>query len=516
LYSVTGLIVTQSLIWKKFGANVAERRRANERCKMKKSTWMIRGTVGLLAWIGIGLAVAEAAVILPVDPVTRVPIAGSTVTVSILKGAVDVTATWLPEPGETVQIVVNGVAIPSISIVFNAATAGNPIANPGLTTSAYPGQCTNFNNPVLAANAADFQLSGNNLTSTDCGGMAVIQVTAASLATPLTFILPQDSNFNGIPDIWESTFCPANACLTGREDADASPGNANIGDGIAAFDEYRGFIVSGAHVRTDPRQKDLFVHVVNPQCLAAGTDPLASTASYLGGGPTTFVTGDAFFGNINTLSSGTQVRRLGYRANLTNYTTNEWVDNLSSYAALTGLKFVTGTDGAVSDRRINVNQVAGTAVQKGLRIIECVVNDTGTTLGVATLGSPNGGDNSIIFTQRIVNYFGKLGATQASANLCYQTFQNGAWTAAVALTYTQLIGKAIAFYTSMEVGHSEGLTPAQEGTSQTKTLYGYHHAPGTGSNLDQTIINKPTAACGNLFQIPTNYNTSDQTNFKFK
>jgi hypothetical protein len=104
-------------------------------------------------------------------------------------------------------------------------------------------------------------------------------------------------------------------------------------------------------------------------------------------------------------------------------------------------------------------------------------------------------------------------------NLCYQTFQNGAWVS-VALNaanpYNDLIAKAMEFYTAMEIGHSIVLTPAQEGTSKSPTLYGYHHAPGTGSNMDQTIVNKPTARCGNLFQIPTVYNASDQTNFKLK
>ena len=100
-------------------------------------------------------------------------------------------------------------------------------------------------------------------------------------------------------------------------------------------------------------------------------------------------------------------------------------------------------------------------------------------------------------------------------NLCYQTFQNGAWTTAVPkFPYNGLIGKAIGFYTAMEIGHSIVLTPTVEGTS--RTSYGYHHAPGTGSNLDQAIVNKPTAKCGNLFQIPSLYNTSDQTSFKFK
>jgi hypothetical protein len=246
------------------------------------------------------------------------------------------------------------------------------------------------------------------------------------------------------------------------------------------------------------------VHLVNPQC---GTD------SFLGGGTTTFATGDALFGNVNTLISGAQIRRLGYTPNAKNYTTNEWVDNFLSYSPATGITF--GGSGSGPDRQINLNAVYGTTIQKGLRVIECVVNDTGTTLGVATLGSPNGGDNAIVYTKRIVNYYAPLGATPTSTNLCYQTFQGGAWTTAVPkFPYNDLIGKAIAFYTAMEIGHSIVLTPTVEGTN--RTSYGYHHAPGTGSNLDQTIVNKPSAKCGNLFQIPSLYNTGDMTSFRLK
>jgi hypothetical protein len=524
---------------------------------MKKSTWMIRGVVGLLAWIGIGFAVAEAAaVIYPVSTVSTTlppfqPNTASTVTVSILKGGVDVTATWLPEPGETVQIVVNGLASPTISLVCpesagspcpDATATVNPIASVTLKTSAYPGRCTNFDNPSpLTRFSSDFQLSGNNLTSNDCGGMAVIRVTATSPATDLTFILPQDNNFNGIPEIWESIFCPGtpSTCPRGNEDNDASASNLNNGDGIAAFDEYRGFIVSGTHVRTDPRQKDLFVHPVNPQCLATfalNTNPLSSTASFVGGGTTTFATGDTFFGNVNTLS-GVQVRRLGYTANATNYTTNEWIDRFAAYSVQaqdtgTALGTVSGfvfRDASsnltqtppLDDRQINKNAVypvAGTTIQKGLRVIECVVNDTSTTMGVATLGSPNGGDNAIIYTQRIVNNYATLGATSGAANLCYQTYQGASLTPTASITHSQLMAKAIEFTAAMEIGHSIVLTPTNtEGaTKKIASPYGYHHAPQTGSNLDQAIVNKPAATCGNLFQIPTNYNTDDLMNFKLK
>ena len=45
------------------------------------------------------------------------------------------------------------------------------------------------------------------------------------------------------------------------EDAESGPGtNANPGDGLTAFEEYRGFKIKDTHERTSPLQKDIFVH----------------------------------------------------------------------------------------------------------------------------------------------------------------------------------------------------------------------------------------------------------------
>lgn len=41
--------------------------------------------------------------------------------------------------------------------------------------------------------------------------------------------------------------------------ATGGSGNANTGDGLTAFEEYRGFFIRGQHVRLDPAKKDLFV-----------------------------------------------------------------------------------------------------------------------------------------------------------------------------------------------------------------------------------------------------------------
>jgi hypothetical protein len=268
---------------------------------------------------------------------------------------------------------------------------------------------------------------------------------------------------------------------------------------------------------------------VNPQCVSG--DPLASTASLLGG-PNAIVVGNPLFTNVETLISGTQIHRLGYATpNAPHYTTNEWVDRFHHYSVNDGIRFGDGTVtvAPTEDRQINPNAVyfsvdssgnkAATAVQRGLRVIECVDATTSPSLlGFASLGSPNGPDNAIIFSQRIVNYFiTSLGATCATPTtpcLSYSTFQNGAWTTPVAISPQSLFAVAFAFYVGMEVGHTIQLTPTIEGGQ--KTSYGYHHAPGTGSNLDEAITNKVSNKTGNTFYVPQIYNTSDLTNYKVK
>src|SRR5207245_969124 len=110
------------------------------------------------------------------------------------------------------------------------------------------------------------------LKPNDCGGMAVIQVGS------LKFIAPKDGTTtapaNGIPDIWESLY----GSLDPAGDIDTGPAATSlVGDGISTFDEYRGFIVSGQQVRTDPKQKDVFLHLMNPT-------PNCPSGSLLGGG----------------------------------------------------------------------------------------------------------------------------------------------------------------------------------------------------------------------------------------
>lgn len=546
---------------------------------MKEQRSIFPAVVGIMVWAIVGLGVARAAPIAPVNTNGQLLVGGA-FTVSVFDPAtgVDITDAWLPEwrPPPAGQPVANGgtpvyvvfhdplgaLIVPtSLTLVRPSSTqaslaaftgATNPFFSP-LSTSAYPGQCTNFGSPTDLTDDFQFDTAqiaftsstgaakiGFQLTPLDCGGMAVITATAATignLPTTHTFILPQSSNglnnitgISGIPDIWAAAFCPANSCPTGREDSDSSAGNPVNGDGIFAFDEYRGFIVSGIHVRTDPAQKNLLMHLVNPQCVAG--NPLQSTASLLGG-PNSIVSGNPLFSNAETLISSTQIHRLGYAIpNAPHLTTDEWVDRFDHYSVVDGLRFAGNvTTAPADDRQVNQNAVFftlasgtdlfnGTRVpQKGVRIIECLDTSAPSLLGFASLGSPNGNDNAIFFSQRVVDYFtntlGAVCATPTTACLSYSTFQNGAWTTPVAISPLELTAAAFAFYIAHELGHTWGpLTAAEEGGR--RVSYGYHHAPGTGSNIDQSITNKVSNKTGNTFWIPTLYNFSDLGSYKAK
>lgn len=448
-------------------------------------------------------------------------------TVTLVQDQRDVTATWLPEPGESVQILVNGVAAvgavlvpPPPGVVLDGTT--NPFLA-GPTTSAYPGQCSNMNDDLLPPDAPDFTLSGNVLTATDCGGMAVVEVAGDR------FILPQDSDLDGIPDRYESLMCGTATCLGATQDDENPPVFDEAvpailkGDGIAAFDEYRGFMVSGTHHRTDTRQKDLFVHLVNPQC---------GGASLLGGGATTFPTdGVKLFENVNTLISETAIHLLGYAPGSTNGTSNEWVDRFVSYTenadGLGGVfSYVDDAGNATTfpppdDRQINKYVVfprpeilnPASVMQKGLRMTECVAptpaGQASPILGSAGHGSANGPDNALIYTQRIVDKIDNLLASGSGRNPFLDRFDGAG---AIPTTRDTLISHAMRYFIAMEIGHAVRLTPTSQGSR--KENYGYHHAPGTGCNLDQNLVHKIGRKTSDpqTFYMPVAYCQEDQSN----
>lgn len=313
-------------------------------------------SVTLFVCLISGVGLAHAQVIYPISnpggPAPFTPNTGSTVTITLS------TPNWLPAPeGATVTVTVDSGGLPitptSILLVCpdgsttstacaTAASAdqSNPIAAGTLTTSAYPGVCTNFSGSV-ATTSADFTLNGNVLTSLDCGGMAVVRVDVSS--TIHTFVIPQDSDFDGIPDIWEAKFGPASGAGSLIANAD------NDSDGIPNLDEYRGVMLQGSPLtltRLHPNERDLFVGVINPGCGALASQGL------MGGGATTYIpdTGNArsLFTNLNTLLPATGADPQGPRIHPIGYPTGaaashaavpgEWVDNYvgCSFNSVTG------------------------------------------------------------------------------------------------------------------------------------------------------------------------------------
>jgi len=70
--------------------------------------------------------------------------------------------------------------------------------------------------------------------------------------------VPPDDNDNQIGDAWIWELLRPG--ISAKDDKDAvPPGNGVEGDGLSAYEEYRGFHVKGHHLRTEPDTKDLFI-----------------------------------------------------------------------------------------------------------------------------------------------------------------------------------------------------------------------------------------------------------------
>lgn len=92
--------------------------------------------------------------------------------------------------------------------------------------------------------------------------------------------LPKDDNDNGIADGWEAKYGVKDTSPSADEDqGELGPGlkphgDGHDGDGIALYDEYRGFHVQGRREGLSPKLKDLFVW--DALGLGAGVFPMAS------------------------------------------------------------------------------------------------------------------------------------------------------------------------------------------------------------------------------------------------
>jgi hypothetical protein len=80
---------------------------------------------------------------------------------------------------------------------------------------------------------------------------------------------------------------------------------------------------------------------------------------------------------------------------------------------------------------------------------------------------------------------------------------------------SEIMQDAFAFYAAHEAaGHCLDLTPTLEGTR--KEAYGYHHADGTGTNIDIKIvqvIDKKSSGYNNLY-IPVSFGISDKRDMR--
>ena len=479
--------------------------------------------------VGIAVGSAQAAPIAPIVPST------SGVTISLYQRQADgsfldvsdtYVPTWTPTMSadtRTVYVVVNGAGVPTLVDTAPAFTPGTNVYLANKTTSHYPGNCTNFGTdtgPDFALGAATTITVGGvaatayPMIGQDCGGMAVLQVGSD------TFIVPRDTNLNGIPDVLE-TFGVA-----------LIPSGDNDGDGISNFDELRGFIVGGQHLRTNPTAKDVFVFLVKPQCgstslLFGGTItyPVAGTGSL-----TDYVTG--LIPVPTTAPVGiarTQIHYLGNSLAATaTVQTTEWVDHFVSFAIVGGKETWTycstantspcgtpivvpdasGSAAAIPapDRVINSNRVFG-GTQKGLRATECLDASTTAPWGSGRWGSPNNQDEAIVYTQRIVNYVNSIG--KASDTIYYSTYINGAWQAPASVGAgttgrNVIISKTIQYIFAMEIGHTVHLTPS----IFTSTFP--HDPTGTGSLLDaQMRVSTSGSPAGSKFYIPSAFTATE-------
>jgi hypothetical protein len=70
--------------------------------------------------------------------------------------------------------------------------------------------------------------------------------------------LPKDDNKNSIADKWEKDMDIGGKASDWDEDFKPE-GDGTPGDGLSFYEEYRGFMVQGNHIRTNPKYKDLFI-----------------------------------------------------------------------------------------------------------------------------------------------------------------------------------------------------------------------------------------------------------------
>jgi hypothetical protein len=211
-----------------------------------------------------------------------------------LEVEIDGYADWLPRGGATEAVAGNDVAV-----VARLVTASGQPAEAGrfrfelVGTSREPGVAVNFPRPETAVATADLRLTqatdetardpegqwieagpggqaaamvsaydfgafgALRVTATLSGGREVVGYLRGDRATT-QIPLPKRTGGSLVADAWKA----ANGVPGTADDADADAlpvGDGHAGDGLTLYEEYRGAVQNGRHVRTDPRRKSLFV-----------------------------------------------------------------------------------------------------------------------------------------------------------------------------------------------------------------------------------------------------------------
>lgn len=182
-----------------------------------------------------------------------------------------------PNPIQRVRVI--AAYVDSFGLVVAPADALTPVTFQLSDTSAFEGMAMNVADPRGNA-SADYTLEAPSasfaadftarawLDVWDYGGFTKIAaVQGASSVAPRR--LPADDNGNWLPDGgWSVDGVRFLDTGLGTDDTDSLGSQATTtGDGLTAFEEFRGFIVSGVHVRTSPAIGDLFVYSQLPEGL---------------------------------------------------------------------------------------------------------------------------------------------------------------------------------------------------------------------------------------------------------
>ena len=129
------------------------------------------------------------------------------------------------------------------------------------------------------ADFGDGNIAFVELRVKDYGGRTKVRAVASTGQESNTMSLPRDGGNNWLPDVgwWAATgtgaeLVPDNVTDPWSDaDGDIGPIGSPVppddvplnhgwyGDGLIRFHEYRGFVVRGTHIRTDPRRLDIFM-----------------------------------------------------------------------------------------------------------------------------------------------------------------------------------------------------------------------------------------------------------------